>query len=312
MNRILSSQYRSIVDHFDWFLILEVLYMSNFKYFNFNEQLEINEKEFSFINSILNVDAYPLAKTNKCLSQEEFSILNSEIRNLALKSLGSVPEYQVFVNDYSLQQDKIIVTHRNKKGELNGVASAVIVKSDNVDDYLHYGIFLVDPASRHQHIQFKLGVSIMFNYMKLYPNKEKLWITNVSSVLGTLAVIDKMFLDVYPGMKLKTPRQEHAKICKDFIKGAYERCYLNPKSNFDQDEYVFKEANLNNCFKKKASNKQFNSLSNSHNKFYSNLMNQDQGDAVLQIGYITKKRIYMTVLFYLYRAYIRNLFVSRR
>jgi hypothetical protein len=260
------------------------------------------------LEKIFNVKIYPCYKNPACISPKEFESLNQEMRELAKQTFGTIPEYQCFLNDYSTLKDKLLIIHRNNEGVLDGISSSVVVRTQDkkVKEFLHLGILIVSPSERHKHIQFKLGICSAAAYCWNNPLKKRYWITNLSSVLGTLSIVDKMFLGVYPGLKQSLPSEDHLIIAQHFQNGVAERCYINPGSLFDHEQFLYKKANDNNCFLKKSTDKQYHSLNSKHNDFYSQIADFDNGDAILQVGYFNHFRFSLVMLAYVYRILVRD------
>lgn len=260
-----------------------------------------------FLEAFFDIQIYPCYKDNTCLSKEQFTSLNQEIRALAQRTFGMIPEYQCFLKDYDAIKDKLLVVHRNKEGKLDGFSSSVILKSpDKNCDIMHLGIYIVSPEARHQHIQFKLGLAATGAFMALNHLKSHYWFTNLSSVLGTLAIVDKMYFDVYPGLKKSTPDKIQVQIAKQFQNDVVSRCYINPNSQFDSQQFVYRNANVTNCFLKKKSDTQFHSLNNRANLFYSQIADLDKGDAILQVCKCNHFYFYLALIAYFYRVTLRD------
>ncbi|KTD59575.1 hypothetical protein Lsan_2166 [Legionella santicrucis] len=244
---------------------------------------------------------------NHVLPPSEIDLLKQQIRELAILSFGKVPEYQCFSNKPSALKDKLIVTHRDKKGQLLAFSSSVIMPSTKVKSVLHLGLFLVSPSHRHKSLQFKLGVVSIIVYVLSSSLRYRYWITNVSSVIATLSTTDRMYCQVYPGFKKKSPDLIHIKIADEFQTGVRERCFIAQDSTFDKKKFIYSKANKSNCFLKKAKDKRYLGLNKTHNSFYQSLANFDEGDAILQIGYATHYRVGFALLAYGYRIIINQL-----
>lgn len=259
----------------------------------------------TLIEKIFNVKVYPCFMDATCLSADEFKRLNDEMRELAVQCFGSVPEYQCFKKDAVLN-DKLIIIHRNKDGKLIALSSSVIIKSDSVKEIFHLGIYLVSPFHRHHYLPLKLGLATVAAYMLCSPLRHRYWMTNLSSVLGVLAMVDKMYLDVYPSLKVSKPKAIHKIIANEFQNGVIERCYISKDSKFDDEKFIYRNANKKNCFLKKSNDKKFHSLNNKYNNFYMGLMDVDEGDAILQVGCATHFYLLKAIMAYIYRIVIRD------
>jgi len=267
------------------------------------------------IENLLSVSIYPVYFQQECINKEKRDMMRDEMRTLASLSLGSIPEYQCFEKKDTSFKDKLIVLHRNKEGRLDGMSSAVILCHDDhqVGNVMHLGVYVVRPDARHRNIQFKLGLASLAAFMACVPpEKRRCWITNLSSVLGTLAVVDKMFIDVFPGMKQKQPGEIHKLIADRFCQHLAETCSISERCVFNGNKFVYEGANKENCFMKASIDKRFHSLSHKHNAFYQEIADLNNGDEVLQIGWIDERRIYLGFLAYLYRVYLRRVFLKAK
>lgn len=261
-----------------------------------------------FLEAFFDIKIYPCYKEKTYLSEAQFVSLNQEIRALAQHAFGMIPEYQCFLKDYDALKDKLLIIHRNKEGKLDGFSSSVIlqVPGEKNKEIMHLGIYIVSPEARHQHIQFKLGLAATGAFMALNPLRSHYWVTNLSSVLGTLAIVDKMYFDVYPGLKKAAPDETQKEIAAQFQIGVVNRCYINPNSEFDSQKFVYRKANKSNCFLKKKSDARFHSLNNRANLFYSQIADLDKGDAILQVCKCNHFYFYMALLAYFYRVTLRD------
>jgi hypothetical protein len=261
---------------------------------------------------IFKVKIYPFFINHSCLSKTQFDGLCDEMRELAFLSFGDVPQYQCFLKDYSKLNNKLIVIHRGKDGDLDAFSSSIVIPSKSVSEFLHLGLFLVSPFKRHQYLQFKLGVTSIATYLFCRPLRYQYWVTNLSSVLGTLSIMDKMYHSIYPGLKKKQPDLEHLEISREFQSRVYEYCNIAKDSVFDCDNFVYLQANKQNCFLKKSYDKRFYGCNEKHNEFYKSLANLDQGDAIFQVGYATPPRVLLAIVAYFYRIGIKNIIFKTR
>lgn len=258
------------------------------------------------LENFFGVTIYPCFINLNCLPQDKFYELCSEMRGLAKESFNCIPEYQCLKEDYAQLKDKLLIIHRNSKGELDAFSSSVVLKSDSVQEIFHLGLFIVSPQERHHHLQFKLGISSIVAYLAYRPFRYRYWITNVSSVLCTIATVDRMYLGTYPGLKKNKPDLTHITIAKEFQDGVVDRCCISKNSIFDSEKFIFRKANESNCFYKKADDKQYHGLKEQYNNYYKSLLNLDEGDAILQVGYATHFRVLLAILVYMYKIHLPN------
>lgn len=262
--------------------------------------------QIRFVEKMFGVTIYPCFMKKNCLSQDEFHKLCAEMRGLAKESFDYIPDYQCLREDYSELDDKLLIIHRNKKGELDGFSSSIVLNTNSVGQVFHLGLFLVSPGARHQHLQFKLGLASIIAYMLCKPFKYHYWFTNLSSVLGTLATVDSMYVNVYPGLKTKKLLPEHLAIAKEFQTGVESRCHISKDSVFDSEKFIYRKANSDTCFLKKASDKKFHGLKEHYNNYYNSILNLDEGDALLQVGYMTPTRALAILFIYVNKVYIQK------
>lgn len=81
------------------------------------------------------------------------------------------------------------------------------------------------------------------------------------------------------------PGPEHLKIARAIDDRFRDRMYIPDRAVLDEDRFVFRGSVRDTVFHKERDDLAFHHRKNGLNRFYANMMNFEQGDEVLQIGY---------------------------
>lgn len=263
-------------------------------------------KLYFIIEKLLQVKIYPCFRDLSVLPEQEFLLLCDEMRELTNSAIGSIPEYQCLLKHYQTMQDKLLVVHRNKNNEVDAFVSAVVFKSKYVGEVYHYGLAVVSHEQRHKSLPFRLAFASGLTFLLLQPLKLKYWMTSLSSALSLLSTIARTNSQVFPSPYCERPQKLHLLIAKEFNENVVSRCYISKNSVFDENTFIYRGANADNCFKKESPEKQSFSVNETLNNYYLSKMNSDNGDAILQIGYVTYGTLIANFFAFMYRIIIRK------
>ena len=93
------------------------------------------------------------------------------------------------------------------------------------------------------------------------------------------------------------PSPEHLKIARAIDTCFRDKMYIPSHARLDEDRFVFRGSVRDTVFHKARHDLAFHHRKIGINRFYANIMNFEQGDEVLQIGYFRM----VSILKYLFR-----------
>lgn len=225
--------------------------------------------------------------------------LQAEICTLASLYLRPLPLYQVFDTSTTASlQNKILVTVR-KDGVLIGFVSALWIFMGSIKEtILHTGITIIRHEYRRSSVKKILFAELFMNVLSDFP--QGIWLTSLAEVITSLVHIDRYVEDVFPSSRMKStgetpqPSMRQRLIAKEISERHRQLMHISPDAVFDDTNFVFRGSNdwdEGRVFVKNAGD-----LTNRHHdelatKHFMALFRPNAGDEVLQVGYLTFKKI---------------------
>ena len=125
----------------------------------------------------------------------------------------------------------------------------------------------------------------------------KIWISNCAAVLSSLGNGAMHFEGVYPSpFHSGSPSNVQLKIAKAIDRYFRDKMYVAPDAVLDERRFVFKGSVKDTVFHKEKDDLAYHHRKNGLNRFYANMMNFENGDEILQIGYFRMVSIVRYVL----------------
>lgn len=212
--------------------------------------------------------------------------LMDELAAVAATCFNPLPEYQVMAGTRAEMSDKIISVALDNSNAIKGFCSVVLLPVKGVGNVLHLGLTCVHPDARRNHLTHKLIKKAVLGYLLKRNPFGKQWISNCAAVLSSLGNVAVNFDAVYPSPFTNTrPTRTHLKIGETIDREYRHKMFILPDAVFDREKFVFRRSVKDTVFVKSASDYQYYHRRSFLNRFYSGLMNFDEGDEVLQIGY---------------------------
>ena len=221
-------------------------------------------------------------------SQHECAELIRDCRAVAATCFAKVPDYQCLSDDPRELEDKVITVARAADGSVGGFCSAVLLPVYGIGEVFHLGLTCVAPFARSGGLTHKLTASVLTQYVLRHNPFGKTWISNVACVLSSLGNVATYFEDVYPSpLGATAPTAKHIQIAKAINLYYRKKVYIREDAELDLDNFVFRRSVAGTVFQKSANDARYRHRHDWLNQYYARLMQFDQGDEVLQIGYVT-------------------------
>lgn len=214
--------------------------------------------------------------------------LVEELRDVAATCFDSVPLYQCLTGERAELARNVITLARTPDGQLDGFSSAVLVDVDGVGQVLHIGLTAVRPTTRGHGLTHKLMSKLIWRYMLHHRHLRGSWFTNVSCVLNTLGQFALNFERVYPAPDGPAASSEiHRRIARTVDEQYRKPIYISEGSRFEWETFVFRECSKTTVFRKSADDQRYHHRDQRINNFYLKLLNFEDGDELLQVGYLS-------------------------
>jgi len=235
-------------------------------------------------------------------TDDRITALVVELRDVAGTCFGTVPLYQCLTGERSELARNVITLARNAEGRLDGFSSAVIMEVAGVGQVLHIGLTAARPETRSLGLTHRLMSKLILRYM-LHRRLRGTWFTNVSCLLSTLGQFALNFEHVYPAPDgPPSPSDIHRRIARTLDESYRKPIYISADSRFEWETFVFRECSKTTVFRKSADDKRYHHRDQKINDYYLKLLNFENGDELLQVGYLS----IMTYLRYLARMQRRR------
>lgn len=237
-------------------------------------------------------------RPGQTLDDTELDALSREIREIAAACFHTIPEYQAMEGTRKALSDKLITLARDAWGRPVGFCSMVFLDVPDVGTVLHLGLTCVHPDARGRRLTHRLVKKALTRYLFRQNPFGRVWISNCAAVLSSLGNVALNFDGVYPSPLINSrPGPDHLKIARAIDSRFRDRMFIPDQAVLDEKRFVFRGSVKDTVFHKERDDLAFHHRKNGINRFYANMMNFEQGDEVLQIGYFRMA----SVLKYLFR-----------
>jgi len=173
-------------------------------------------------------------------------------------------------------------------GKIAGFCSAALLPVEGKGDVLHLGLTCVRPDNRSGGLTHTLTSRVLVQYLVQYRPFSKVWVSNVACVLSSLGNVAMHFEEIYPSpFGSERPSPDHMEVARSIDYYYRDKIYIAGDSRFDAAAFVFRGSVKDTCFQKGDDDQRFFHRDRELNEFYQNLMSFDNGDEVLQVGYVT-------------------------
>lgn len=162
----------------------------------------------------------------------------------------------------------------------------MILEVEGLGEVFHLGLTCVDPDARGSGLTHRLSSKLVVSYMLRYKPFGKLWCTNCACVLSSLGNVALNFAQVYPSpFGPPEPSVEHRRIAEAVDRNYRDAIYIDRLATFDQQNFVFRGSVKGTVFQKSAHDKRYHHRYEGMNRYYARLLDFEEGDEVLQVGY---------------------------
>jgi hypothetical protein len=229
------------------------------------------------------------------ISDSSKAFLIRELRELGALCLDPLPDYQIFSTSCDLD-DKIIIMARRQRSddapaELVGFVSAVMFPPipGVHDPVFHTGLTVVVPSMRRSGIPELLFGKLVQHVLESYPSR--VWFSSLSGVPSSLVRMATLLQGTFPSPGIQQPCETQIKIAREIDRKHRDKMLISTTAIWEEKTFVFRGCNAGEtgkCFRKALDDKQYYSHRDQvASRFYSNLLRNGEGDAVLQVGWIT-------------------------
>lgn len=210
-----------------------------------------------------------------------------ELYDTATTCFARVPNYQVMSRRLDELNDKVIAVAWRHDGRIAGFCSTVLLPVEGVGEVIHLGLTCIRPEDRSNGLTHVLTSKAVKSYLLRHkPILGKVWISNCAAVLSSLANVALHFEKVYPSPDPKArPTEVHRKISEAVDRYFRDKIYIHDKAVFDREHFVFRGSVKDTVFQKSGDDAQYYHRNSDYNEYYRAIMNFNEGDEVLQIGY---------------------------
>ncbi len=220
------------------------------------------------------------------LGEDEFTSLVQEIRDIAVSCFAHVPSYQAMVGTRGALSDKLISVARDENGMPAGFCSAVFLPVPDIGTVLHLGLTCVRPEARGSRLTHLLVKSALTRYLLRQNPFGRIWISNCAAVLSSLGNVAMNFENVFPSPFYNGPPcRIQLKIAEAIDSRFRDKMFIRPSAVLDRERFVFRGSVKETVFHKKKNEFAQHHRKKYLNRFYSGMMDFEQGDEVLQVGY---------------------------
>lgn len=214
--------------------------------------------------------------------------LVTQLRNVAKTCFDDLPQYQCLLGTREEMSSVVLAVAKTAQGEIVGFCSSLLLQVENIGDVLHLGLTCVSPLHRGQKLTHLLSHKILVRYLLRYRPFSRVWITNVACVLSSLGNVALHFENVYPSpFTMPVITKEYVNIAQAVDKKYRDKIHIDDDAKFDSENFVFRKSVKNSIFQKKENDSRYLHRNPIINQYYSRLMCFEQGDEVLQVGYIS-------------------------
>lgn len=221
-------------------------------------------------------------------TKRELEELTDSLRNVASECFDEIPYYQVLTGKRDEFRRAIISVAKNKKGEIVGFCSSLVLDVPSASDVLHLGLTCVSPKARGKKLTHKLTSKLVLQYLLKEAPIDGAWISNCACVLSSLGNVALYFEDIYPSpYGKKDPSAMHLNIAKGISKHYRSPIAINYDAKFNAETFVFEGSVKDAVFEKSANDTRFHHRNKDITNFYQQTLDFERGDEVLQIGRVS-------------------------
>jgi hypothetical protein len=232
------------------------------------------------------------------MDDKRLDFLVKKLREVAGTCFDEVPPYQVMTGTRQELSDKVLSVAWRPDNRIAGFCSTVLLPVKNVGEVLHLGLTCVRPEDRSSGLTHLLTKKAVAGYLVRHKPLGRLWVSNCAAVLSSLGNVVLHFENVYPSpMAHVKPTANHHRIARAIADDYRDKIFIHSNSVFDERRFVFHGSVKDTVFQKAEEDKRFHHRNGILNGYYRNLMDFDNGDEVLQIGYVST----LTTVKYAYR-----------
>ncbi|MCG8549207.1 MAG: hypothetical protein MI799_02255 [Desulfobacterales bacterium] len=230
------------------------------------------------------IEAYQ--EPGRILSDKSINDLAQNIREIAGECFHELPEYQAIIGTREALSNKLIALAKDENGTPQGFCSMVFLDIENVGRILHLGLTCVRPEARGKRLTHLLIKKALTGYLFKQNPFGKIWISNCAGVLSSLGNVAMHFEQVYPSpFYAGRPGAAHLTIARAINDQFRQEMYIPENAVLDEQKFVFRGSVKDTVFHKEKNDLAYHHRKSGLNRFYANIMNFEQGDEVLQIGY---------------------------
>lgn len=222
------------------------------------------------------------------MSDKQRDALVADLCSVAGECFDEVPNYQALTGKREELERAVITTARNKKGELIGFVSALVLKVEEVGNVLHLGLTCVHPKARGLKLTHKLTSKMLMNYLLKESPLSETWITNCACVLSSLGNVALYFEDLYPSpYGVEVPSMTHVNIAREIDRKYREPIAINDTAKFNLSTFIFEGSVDGTIFSKDSTDSRFHHRDKALTRYYQDILDFERGDEVLQIGKVS-------------------------
>jgi hypothetical protein len=228
-----------------------------------------------------------LYRPGRTLREAELAGLVAELREIAGTCFDEIPSYQCLVGTREALSDKIVTVARAPGGRAVGFCSALILPVEGVGEVLHLGLTCVRPDARSGRLTTRLLSKIVIRYFWRYRGLRRIWCSNVACVLSSLGNVALNFAEVHPSpLGPERPTDTHLRIARAIDRRHRRDIHIDPRATLDEAAFVFRRSVPRTVFQKDAHDSRFLHRDRTLNDYYRRLMSFEDGDEVVQVGYV--------------------------
>ncbi len=237
------------------------------------------------------------------LNDQQRAELVEHFRDCASTCFDEIPDYQVMRGTQEELSDKVIaVAWRKSDGRMAGFCSTILIPVTGVGNVMHLGLTCVRPEDRSSGLTHILTHKAVAGYLFRRKPLGRVWITNCAAVLSSLGNVALHFEKIYPAPSGNMmPSKTHMKIAKEISETCRDAIYIHDHAEFDPVHFVFRGSVEDTVFQKDEEDERFHHRNCELNDYYLSIMDFDNGDEVLQIGYASP----LTGLKHMYHKAVR-------
>jgi GNAT superfamily N-acetyltransferase len=228
-----------------------------------------------------------LVRPGRTLSVTARGLLQSELIDVAAPCFDELPRYGVLGDDAAPWDDAVIALARDERGRLLAFTAAQILPIDGVGEMLHLGLTCVHPEHRGARLTHPLLARTIQTWLLRNPLRGA-WVTNVASVLSSLANVALHFESVWPSpFEDGPPTPQHTLVAAGLSDRWRGRLHLDGGAPLDLERFVLVGANRGSVFQKASHDARYHHRDPELTRWYRELADLDGGDAVLQVGRVS-------------------------